>query len=128
MDTRRGTPPTHWEGVLYRHPPAPSTLRVRGWPSMPTPLHIPMLRRSDHQGSDPRVLVLELTALAPVHPAPQIVTPVFVHYEERTGQEYDRVRIRSAAATERDASFDVEMPRPEVMRDHGTRLARAAGA
>lgn len=127
MDTRRNASPTHWEAVLYRQQPAPATLRVRGWPSMPTPLHIPMLRRADQQGPDPRVLVLELTALAPVYPAPHIVTQVFVHYEERTGREYDRVRIRSAAATERDASLEVEMPRLEVVRGNGPRLARAAG-
>lgn len=124
--SRKRMQTTHWEAVQNRRPPAPATLSVRGWPSMPTPLHIPMLRRAERQGPDPRVLVLELTAIAPVHPAPQIVTSVFVHYEERSGLEYDRVKIRSAAATELDASFDVKVLQLDVVRGNGARPARSA--
>lgn len=113
---RRNERPMHWTAVQNRRPPAPYVLRVRGTPCMPTPLHVPMLRRADVQGSDPRVLVLELTAIAPVHPAPQIVTPLPVTYEERSPQPYDRIRIRSAAATELDTSFDVAMLQLEVVR------------
>lgn len=125
MEKRRKEGRTHWEALQHQQPPAPATLRVRGWPAMPTPLHIPMLRRAEQQGPDSRVLVLELTAIAPVHPAPQIVTPVFVHYEERTGREYHHVKIWSAAPTEPDAAFEVQTPHLTLVRDDEPRSARA---
>ena len=116
MMRRRSERQMHWDAVQNRRPPAPYILRVRGRPSMPTPLHVPMLRRADVQGSDPRVLVPELTAIAPVHPAPQIVTDLPVSYEERSPLPYDRIRIRSAVGSETDVSFDVTTLQLEVVR------------
>lgn len=120
---------THWEGAQNRRPPGSCVLRVRGNPSMPTPLHVPMLRRAEVQGPDPRVLYLELTAIAPVFPAPHIVTQLPVSYEERGTQPYDRIRVRSLMGTEPDASIEILVLQLEVVRGGaggGPRPARSA--
>lgn len=98
-----------WRATQDRQPPPPYTLLVEGTPSLPTPAHTPVLKRAEPQGVNPRVLILNLTAIAPAYPAPQVVTPAPVRYDERSGREYDQVAIRSTVATAADETIDVHV-------------------
>jgi hypothetical protein len=100
---------TNWSAVQNRQPPGPWRLRVDGDPRMPTPQHKPVLTKAVPQGINPRILILDLKATPPTGGAPQVVTRVPVHYEERSNQEYDQVDIRSQVNTEPGALVSVEV-------------------
>lgn len=100
---------TNWSAVQNRQPPAPWRIHVEGNPQMPTPGHKPALTKAAPQGSNPRMLILDLRATPPSTPTPQVVTRVPVRYEDRSNLEYDQVDIRSHVNTESGILLTVEV-------------------
>jgi hypothetical protein len=78
-------------------------LSVKGICQEPTPGYKLTLSRASAPGSDPAVLLLNLTVVAPTGIEPQIVTPTPVHYEQTFVIPKDRapsnVTIFEAAST-----------------------------
>lgn len=98
-----------WKATQNRQPLPPYETRVTGKPMMPTPSHKPVLSKAAPQGINPRILILELSAVAPTTPTTEVITPVVVEYDEKGTQEFDQVTIRSTVATEPGGTVDVEV-------------------
>jgi hypothetical protein len=98
---------TRWVATQDRQPPTPHTLHVDGDPCMPSGHHVPRLTRAVPQGTNPRILVLDLEAVDTGKPGHAAFTRVEAKYQERSNEEYDQIQIRSSTSGEPDATIDV---------------------
>lgn len=74
------------------------TLRVGGQCTFPTPGYKVVLRKSEPQGINERILILDKVVTPPSGVVPQVVTIVDVDvYVEETSMKYDQVQILSLA-------------------------------
>jgi hypothetical protein len=81
---------TAWHDRMHGVEP---TLYVTGECMAPTPEYTCTLRRAEPQGTNPRDLLLKLVMTPPGGDVPQVLTPCFSRYEEKTRSEYDTVSI-----------------------------------
>ena len=82
-----------WAAWENREPLERPRLIVTARCLLPTPAHRVGLRPSNPQGINPRILLLDLVVQAPKFPAPQVVTPFLLRYEQPADTHYDSVTI-----------------------------------
>ena len=82
-----------WAATEDRQPRGRPRLIVAARCRRPTPAPTVELRPSNPQGINPRILLLDLVVHAPKFPAPQIVTPFLLRYEQPADIHYDSVTI-----------------------------------
>lgn len=83
-----------WSAVQDFMPPRPPRLRVRGVCTMPTPGYRLHLTRSEPQGTDPEILLLDLHVEPPSGPVIQVLTPTPVdEYTEEGSRRFTEVQI-----------------------------------
>ena len=82
-----------WAAWENRQPLERPRLIVTARCLLPTPAHRVELRPSNPQGINPRILLLDLVVHAPKFPAPQILTPFLLRYEQPADTHYDSVTI-----------------------------------
>jgi hypothetical protein len=83
-----------WTAVLDRMPPAPPRLTVEGYCTCPTGGYKASLTKAIPQGSNPTILILDLSTTPPSGIANQIVTDYKVAYQEERSPNYQEVQIR----------------------------------
>ena len=82
-----------WAARENRQPFEKPRLIVTARCLLPTPAHKVELRPSNPQGINPRILLLDLIVHAPKFPAPQVLTPFLLRYEQPATTHYDSVSI-----------------------------------
>jgi hypothetical protein len=82
-----------WKAWHDRMPGKPPTLHVTGECTFPTGGYSVDLRPREPQGINPAIYMLDRIVTEPTGPVPDVITPVPVHYLERTDARYTHVQI-----------------------------------
>jgi hypothetical protein len=90
---RQTIPANGWSASYSETPPASRVLKVEGTVELPTPGYKLHLTKAQHQGHDPKTLVLTLHKTAPTGIEPQHVVHQPVAFEEKTTTSYAQVLI-----------------------------------
>jgi hypothetical protein len=101
-----------WLAIEDRIPPGPTTLRVAGHPSTPTPGYKATLTKAAPQGINSKILLLDFNVTRPSKPfVPPVMVGVPVHYEERVKEgQYTQVQIKAdRELLAEDELIDVEV-------------------
>ena len=84
---------TGWAAWHDRMPGVTPTLYVQGSCLCPTPQYTLQLRPHSPQGSNPEDYLLDLVAVEPEGPVPDVITATPVFYTEETETRYTTVSI-----------------------------------
>ena len=97
-----------WNAIHDRMPGKEPTLRVTGTCCFSTAGWRCEIRRSEPQGINERMLMLDLIVTEPTGGAAEVLTEEPVEYEETTSSEYDQVSIHVRGADAEGKTLDVQ--------------------
>ena len=83
-----------WTAILDRMPPGAPRLTVEGYCTCPTGGFTASLAKAVPQGTNPMILILELSTTPPSGIANQMVTDYKATFHENPSPSYEKVEIR----------------------------------